>query len=70
LDNQGRPLATGGEALIGSYQTIAEKWFDLVPQNGQLITALRITSDFRDSKGKPFAGFQAALIQEIQLIHD
>jgi len=61
-------LAADGEGLLGSYTTVAEKWFDLVPKRG-MAAALRITSDFRNDAGKPFAGFQAALIQEIQLVH-
>ncbi|MDE2163352.1 MAG: hypothetical protein KGJ53_09330 [Alphaproteobacteria bacterium] len=70
LDGAGRTLAADGEALLGSYTTVPEKWFDLRPANGHLIAALRIDSDFRDEHGRPFAGFQAALIQEIQLVHE
>lgn len=69
LDAAGKKLAETGEALLGSYTTVPEKWFDLTPKDGRMIAALRVTSDFRDEKGKPFAGFEAALIQEIQLIH-
>ena len=70
LDKTGNVIAGDGEALLGSFTTVAEKWFELKPAAGDMVSALRITSDFRDEKGKPFAGFQAALIQEIQLVHD
>jgi hypothetical protein len=69
LDAAGNVLAADGEGLLGSYTTVAEKWFDLVPAPGQMIAALRMTSDFRSDAGRPFAGFQAALIQELQLLH-
>jgi len=42
----------------------------MIPKTGGMVAALRITSDFRNDAGKPFAGFQAALIQEIQLVHE
>ncbi|HXL70637.1 MAG TPA: hypothetical protein VN935_05280 [Rhizomicrobium sp.] len=68
LDAAGNVLAADGEGLLGSYTIVAEKWFDLIPKTG-MVAALRITSDFRNDAGKPFAGFQAALIQELQLLY-
>ena len=69
LDTAGKVIAADGEALLGSYTTVAEKWFELKPAAGNLVSALRIISDFRNEAGKPFAGFQAALIQELQLLY-
>jgi hypothetical protein len=69
LDKTGNVLAADGEAMFGSYTLVPEKWFDLMPANGVPIAAVRIASDFRSKNGRPFAGFEAALIQEIQLIH-
>mgnify|MGYP001545036770 CR=1 FL=1 len=69
LDAAGKNLAESGEALFGSYTEVPEKWFDLTPRDARMIAALRVTSDFRDERGTPFAGFQSALLQEIQLVH-
>jgi hypothetical protein len=55
-------------ALLGSYDTIAPNWVTLASPNGTLICGLTITSDCRNEKGRPFAGSQAALIQEMQLL--
>jgi len=62
-------VASVAEELIASYTPVPERWFELMAPQGSPITMLRISSDFRDDRGRPFAGFQGVLIQEIQLIH-
>jgi hypothetical protein len=69
LNANGRELVATGEPLIGSYDTVPAAWHVLQPSNGELVFGLHIESDFRDASGKPFAGFQAVLIQEMQLVH-
>lgn len=69
LDDAGAEVATVGEALLASYKTVPAQWHLLQPSDGKTIASLRIESDCRNSAGVPFAGFQAALIQEMQLVH-
>jgi hypothetical protein len=68
IDAGGNALARGGEALLGSYNTIAPNWVTLASRDGRPIHGVTITSDCRNEKGRPFAGSQAALIQEMQLL--
>jgi hypothetical protein len=68
IDAGGNALARGGEALLGRYTTIAPNWVTLASRDGRPIQGVTITSDCRNEKGKPFAGSQAALIQEMQLL--
>jgi hypothetical protein len=69
LDDAGLEVASGGETLLASYETVPAKWHVLQPADGKTIARLRIESDCRNAAGVPFAGFQAMLIQEIQLVH-
>jgi hypothetical protein len=69
LDNAGAEVAAGSEALLTSYKTVPAQWNVLRPAGDKTIAHLRIESDCRNSAGVPFAGFQAVLIQEMQLVH-
>jgi hypothetical protein len=68
LDDDGREVTRGGEALLRSFSSIPAAWIKLVAPAGKAISDLVIASDFR-LHGKPFAGSEAVLIQEIQLWH-
>jgi hypothetical protein len=67
-DAAGIEIAQGGEALLRSHDTIAANWVTLASRDGRPIHGITITSDCRN-EGRPFAGSQAALIQEMQLVH-
>jgi hypothetical protein len=69
FDSAGAEIAASGEALLGSYQTVPARWHQLLAPGDKAIAGLRIESDFRKAAGIPFAGFQAVLIQEMQLVH-
>ena len=64
----GSEAAQGGEGLLRSFDTIAASWVTLASSDGKLIQSVTITSDCRNERGRPFAGSQAALIQEMQLL--
>jgi hypothetical protein len=68
IDAADKEVAQGGEALLRSYDTIAANWVRLTSRDGRPIQGVTITSDCRNEKGRPFAGSQAALIQEMQLL--
>jgi hypothetical protein len=66
-DAAGTLVATVSEPLLGSYNTIPQKAFELRATGGEDIESVRITSDYR-LNGKPFAGSHAVLIREIDLV--
>ncbi|HTW34611.1 MAG TPA: hypothetical protein VMD53_08330 [Rhizomicrobium sp.] len=68
FDSEGREIASGGEKLLGSFKTIDANWIVLPAPTGKMIEGLTISSDCR-KQGRYFAGAQAALIQEIQLLN-
>jgi len=65
FDAEGQELARAAEALIRSHTSVPPRRFRLDAGQGR-IARLKITSDDR-LHGKPFAGVQAALIQNLRL---
>jgi hypothetical protein len=68
IDNADAEVATRGEALLGSYETVPSQWCRLQPPDRKIIVRLHIESDFRNAAGVSFAGFQAILIHEMRCI--
>ena len=68
FDLGGQDIASVEEPLLGSFGDVPAALFVLKSTNGALIHRVKITSDFRDQRGRPFAGFQALLINEIDLM--
>ncbi len=68
LAADGSVLATTAEPLLGSHDTIPAAWHRLRAPAGRRIAGLAVRSDDRDHAGVPFAGFQAVLIQAIDLV--
>ena len=68
LDDAGKPVDSAAEPLLSTYHDLPAARYTL--QAGRrLINSLLITSDYRDAQGRPFAGFHAVLISEIELFH-
>ena len=68
LDAAGRPVASVAEPLLSAFHDIPAARYTL--QDGQRrIKSLLVTSDYRDAQGRPFAGFHAVLLSEIELFH-
>ena len=68
FDPGGQDIASVEEPLLSSFGDVPAKSFVLKSTNGALVRSVKITSDFRDQLGRPFAGFQALLINEIDLM--
>jgi hypothetical protein len=64
FDATGKEIAHVSEALLRSFTNVPAKIVLLQSTDTSLIASLKITSDFR-----PDAGFQAALIKELQLAY-
>ncbi len=67
-DMVGRRVVSTGEQLLAEFKTIPGEWFDLEANSQRPIAMVRIESDYR-TNGRPFAGFHAALINEIVLYY-
>ncbi len=68
LDAAGQPVASVAEPLLSAYHDIPAASY-LLRDGRRHIRSLRVTSDYRDAQGVPFAGFHAVLIREIDLFH-
>lgn len=68
FDASDKVVATASEELLRSWDTVPATWHVIKVSDGRTIARLRIESDFR-LEGRPFAGFQSVLIQEIDLVH-
>jgi hypothetical protein len=69
LDESFHEISTVREPLLAEYRDIPAETYELESAADKLIHLVRITSDYRNEKGIPFAGFHAVLISEIDLIH-
>jgi hypothetical protein len=69
LDEADGEVDAVSEPLLGAYEIIPAKIYVMKGIDRRLIRSLRITSDYRDERGRPFAGFHGALIEEIDLVY-
>lgn len=69
FDDAGQSIAIVREPLLADYNDIPAKIYVLRGADRDLIRGILITSDYRDERGVPFAGFHAVLISEIELVH-
>jgi len=69
FDDGDRDIAAVAEPLLAEFRDIPARTYVLQSPGGGLIRSIRITSDYRDGLGRPFAGFHAVLINEIALVH-
>jgi hypothetical protein len=69
LDESFHELSAVHEPLLAEFRDIPAATHELKSAGDKLIHLVRITSDYRNEKGIPFAGFHAVLISEIDLIH-
>jgi hypothetical protein len=80
LNHEHRPIAVVSEPIIRSFGSVTAKPFDLQAPGSQLISGVQIVSDCRlnapvpfvlggeNHPGPNFAGFQAVLISQIELV--
>ena len=68
LDAAGKRVASVAEPLLSAYHDIPAGRYSLQDRR-RPISSLVITSDYRNMRGVPFAGFHAVLISEIEMFH-
>ena len=68
FDETGRDVGAVEEPLLAEFRDIPARTYVLKSAENTLFRSVRITSDYRDANGRPFAGFHAVLIDEIDLM--
>jgi hypothetical protein len=68
FDETGRDVAAVEEPLLAEFRDIPARTYVLKSADNSLFRSVRITSDYRDANGRPFAGFHAVLIDEVDLM--